>query len=209
MVPGMVLQIVGLLVVLGYYYLPAFHSLLARLMEIRQASGFALGMASTALFGGLLPFLQRDPSGKIRYTWIQGFGLVAFWAYKGFEIDLWYRTQAHIVGTGHDFMTIAVKVAIDQFVYCPVLAVPLTAVVYHLVDSNYDWAGLGSDIRAPRWYWRRALPLLISNLGVWIPAVAIIYALPTPLQLPLQNIILCFYTLVVAHQTRAGEGDGA
>jgi hypothetical protein len=35
-----------------------------------------------------------------------------------------------------------------------------------------------------------------------VPAVAIIYLLPTPLQLPLQNIVLCFYTLVVAHQVR-------
>jgi hypothetical protein len=44
---------------------------------------------------------------------------------------------------------------------------------------------------------------LIANMAVWVPAVAVIYALPTPLQLPMQNMVLCFYTLIVAHQMRA------
>jgi hypothetical protein len=46
---------------------------------------------------------------------------------------------------------------------------------------------------------------MVANMGVWLPAVIIIYALPTPLQLPLQNIVLCFYTLIVAYQTGAKE----
>ena len=118
------------------------------------------------------------------------------------EIDLWYRLQAHVVGSGHEVSTIVLKVFLDQFVYCPILAVPATAVVYQLVASHFDGHGLLADMRAPGWYRRRVLPVLISNLGVWVPAVAVIYALPTPLQLPLQNIVLCFFTLVVAHQTR-------
>jgi hypothetical protein len=34
-----------------------------------------------------------------------------------------------------------------------------------------------------------------------MPAVLLIYTMPTPLQLPLQNLVLCFYTLLVAHLT--------
>jgi hypothetical protein len=56
-----------------------------------------------------------------------------------------------------------------------------------------------ADIRAGGWYRRRVLHVLISNLGVWVPAVCIIFALPTPLQLPLQNIVLCFFSLLLAH----------
>jgi hypothetical protein len=40
---------------------------------------------------------------------------------------------------------------------------------------------------------------MIANIAVWIPAVAIIYALPTALQLPLQNLVLLFFTLLLAH----------
>jgi len=208
LVPGLVLQAAALALVLGYYYQPAVHAALARLSEARDRAGVISGIASTGLCGGLLPFLylhftQRDGAGLPRYSWSQGAGLTAFWAYKGLEVDIWYRIQAHTVGTGHDPATIAIKVVLDQFGYCPVLAVPVTAAVYQWVETRFDGGGLWADIRAGRWYQRKALPVLISNLGVWIPAVAIIYALPTPLQLPLQNIILCFYTLVVAHQTRS------
>jgi hypothetical protein len=207
LLPGAVLQLAALALVLGYYRQPDIHSALSKLVELRRASGFGFGMVSTGLFGGFLPFLyihfsQRDRHGVPRYRWIQGLGLTAFWAYKGVEVELWYRLQAHVVGSGHEASTIAIKVFLDQFVYCPLFAVPITAAVYEAVETGFDWKQLFGDLRAPRWYRRRVMPILISNLGVWVPAVAVIYALPTPLQLPLQNIVLCFYTLIVAHQTR-------
>ena len=59
-----------------------------------------------------------------------------------------------------------------------------------------------ADFRTPRWYARRALPMLLANIGVWLPLVCIIYALPTPLQLPLQNIVLCFFTLMLANMSQ-------
>jgi hypothetical protein len=128
--------------------------------------------------------------------------MTAFWAYKGFEVDLWYRIQAHVFGGGHSLGTVIIKVIMDQFVYCPLLAVPVTTAVYQMIASRGDWRAVWSDVKAPFWYWRKALPILVSNIGVWVPAVAVIYCLPTPLQLPLQNIVLCFYMLVVAHQTQ-------
>ena len=208
MAPGLILQVVALLLVVGYYRVPAVHAALERLLVFRQEKGIFFGICSTAICGGVLPFLylhylQRDAAGTPRYTWPQGVGLIVFWAYKGLEVDFWYRLQAHMFGTGHDVATIVTKVLVDQFGYCVILSVPLTTALYQVVDTHYDWAELLRDVRAPRWYLRRALPILISNLGVWIPAVAIIYTLPTPLQLPLQNTILCFYTLVVAHQAKA------
>ncbi|MFY9925802.1 MAG: hypothetical protein WAK51_15090 [Opitutaceae bacterium] len=208
---GLVLQLMAVALVLGFYNLDWVHSGLERLVEVRRAMGLAFGVLSTGLCGGILPFLylrfgRRDESTNPRYSWLQGAGLTAFWAYKGIEVDFWYRIQAHVVGLGHDPATVAIKVVLDQFVYCPVLAVPVTAAIYQAVDSRYDWKGLLRDVREPHWYRRRVLPVLLSNLGVWVPAVAIIYTLPTPLQLPLQNIILCFFTLVVAHQTQTRDG---
>jgi hypothetical protein len=208
--PGLVLQFAALVLVFGYYRVPFVHAGLFWLLEFRLKAGISFGIFSTALFGGTLPFLyihfyrqagNRNP----QYNWIQGASLTLFWAYKGLEVDLWYRLQAHMFGIGHQPVTIILKVIFDQFLYCPIFAVPVTAAVYQAVDASGNWSGLFSDLRAPHWYRRRVLPILISNLGVWVPAVAVIYCLPTPLQLPLQNIVLCFYTLVVAHQARDGE----
>jgi hypothetical protein len=52
-----------------------------------------------------------------------------------------------------------------------------------------------------RWYRRRVLPVMVSNWGVWIPAVSIIYMLPPALQLPLQNLVLCLWALMLIFLT--------
>lgn len=210
LVPGLVLQVAALLLVFGYFAVPAMHEALARLAAFRQQTGFGFAVLSTGISGGLLPFLYLrhatgNPLARCDHPWKQGAILTLFWAYKGFEVDLLYRLQALMFGTGHDVATIVIKVVVDEFVYCPILAVPVVALIYQVADPRGGWETMRADIRAPHWYWRRALPVLISNIGVWVPAVAIIYTLPTPLQLPLQNIILCFYTLIVAHQTRSAS----
>jgi hypothetical protein len=202
---GLALQAAALALVLAYYHNAAARDALDRLMAFKLRTGFAFGIVSTGLFGGLLPccYLWREGvrrTGRPRYDGRQSLGLTAFWAYKGFEVDLFYRVLARTIGGGHDVRTILAKLFTDQFVYCPAFAVPVSVAVYQLVDARGRISELAADWRAPRWYSRRVLPVLLSNAGVWIPAVALIYALPTPLQLPLQNLVLCFFTLLVAHQ---------
>jgi len=204
-VPGLILQALALALVWSYYRSSGTHAALSRLMEFRQRTGFGFAIVSTALFGGFLPFayLRRfhGAADHARYDWSQGAVLTAFWAYKGIEVDLFYRILARTVGTGHGAGTIVVKALVDQLAYCPLLAVPVMVAVYAWIDAHFDPRPVLADLRAPGWYGRRAFPVLLSNFGVWAPAVAIIYALPTPLQLPLQNLVLCFYTLLIAHQT--------
>jgi hypothetical protein len=202
--PGLVLQAGALTLVLAYYYHAPTRRLLERLSEFRAEEGFIFGIVSTGLVGGAIPFLylRSRRATRGRYTWAQGAGLIAFWAYKGLEIDLFYRFLARFVGERVGVATIAQKMAIDQFLYCPLFAVPVTVFVYALVDARYEVGPVLADWWRPRWYRRRVLPVMISNLAVWIPMVCIIYALPTPLQLPLQNLVLCFFTLLLAHITQ-------
>jgi hypothetical protein len=199
--PGLVLQAVALALVGAYYFHPPTRAALGRLAEFRAQAGAGFAIISTGLVGGLIPllYLKTRQATRARYTWLQGAGLIAFWAYKGFEIDLFYRVQAHVFGETANAATIALKMFIDQFVYCPLFAIPVTALFYDWVDARYHGAAIVADMRAGAWYRRRVLPVLISNLGVWVPTVCIIYALPTPLQLPLQNLVLCFFTLMLAH----------
>lgn len=204
LLPGFVLQAVALALVLAYYHHAPTRAVFEQIMAFRSRTGFACGIISTGLFGGLLPFfyLRSNPASRSQYRWPQGLLLTAFWAYKGLEIEVWYRLQAHVVGAGHDALTIAIKAVLDQFVYCPAFAVPVTVLVYQWNALEFDGRAVVADFRAPGWYARSVLPTLIANLGVWIPAVAIIYALPTPLQLPLQNLVLFFFTLLLAHLNR-------
>lgn len=204
LVPGLFLQAGALALVLAYYQHPATRAALVGLSEVRAGAGVGFAVLSTGLCGGLLPFLylRAQPATRTRYAWSQGLALTAFWGYKGLEIDVWYRFLAWTVGEGTGPATVAGKMLLDQFVYCPLFAVPLTVIVYDWIEHGFGAATVAADFREPRWYLRRVLPLLISNLGVWVPAVCFIYALPTPLQLPLQNVVLIFFTLLVAHQSR-------
>lgn len=199
------LQAASLALVLAYYHWEPARSALDRLMEVKLSMGFGFAILSTAFFGGILPYAYLHYEGlkrlgRPRYDGRQGLGLVAFWAYKGFEVDLFYRILARVIGPGHDALTIFKKACTDQLFYGPLYAVPMTVAAYQLIDAHGSFRSVWEDWRAPRWLWRRIVPILISNAAVWMPAVAIIYSLPTPLQLPLQNLVLCFYTLLVAHQ---------
>ena len=200
LVPGLVLQAVALALVVAYYRHTPTHAAVDAIARWHEVLGFRFGIVSTAVFGGVIPFLylRSRTATRDRFTWAGGVALTAFWAYKGIEVDLWYHAQARLVGTAHDVATIATKMVLDQFVYCPVLAVPVTVLVIEWIHADFALAPLVQDLRAPGWYRRRVLAVLVSNLGVWIPAVCIVYALPTALQLPLQNLVLCFWTLLLA-----------
>ncbi len=201
--PGLVLQAFALAVVLGYYFHGPTREWLSQLGDLRMRMGAAFGILSTALFGGLLPLLclKSTRATRDQYSWGQGGFLTFFWGLKGAELALWYGFLAWSVGPGNDPGTVAVKALIDQLVYCPIWAIPSTTLAYAWCELRFDTRAVIADVRAPRWYARRVLPLLCANLGLWLPIVCIIYALPTPLQLPLQNIVLCFFTLMLAHLT--------
>ncbi len=204
LLPGFVLQAAAIALVTAYYRHEPTRAVLTRLAEWRLEVGVVSSVLSTGFFGGLLPllYLWLRPATRSHYNVRQGAAITLFWAYKGLEVDLFYRLLAHTIGEGHDVATIATKTLIDQFVYCPILAVPATVLLYEWVAHRFDRGAVVADIRAGGWVRRRLVPVLISNLGVWLPGAAIIYTLPTPLQVPLQNLVLCFFTLLVAHQTR-------
>lgn len=205
LVPGLCLQALALGLVGSYYFVPPVSELLGGLAAWRARTGLISSFISTALFGGALPllYLRLLPATRHRFNRRQALALVIFWGAKGVEVDLFYRLLAATVGTGHDLGTITTKALIDQFVYCPLLAMPNTWIAYRWIEHHFRWDAVGPRVRAPGWFTRDLLPLMVANFGVWAPMVVIIYLLPTPLQLPLQNIVLCFFTLMVAHLAQA------
>ncbi len=201
LLPGFVLQATALTLVFAYYHHPPTQAAFEQLSAFRAYAGFAFGIVSTGCFGGLLPFLYLRYIARTNgsYHWRQGLCLTAFWSYKGLEVDLWYRLLALVVGSGHDTATVVIKSLLDLTLYCTIVAIPVTVVFYQWLTPGINLRVLIADFQSPGWYSRSVLPTLIANAGVWTPAVAIIYALPTPLQLPLQNLVLMFFTLLLAH----------
>lgn len=206
--PGLVLQAFALALAGGYYLHAPSRAALERLASFRAEIGLPFALVSTALFGALIPFavLRLSKATRHRYTPAQMTALVAFWAYKGIEVSLFYTLQARVFGEDTSFSTIVLKTFVDQFVYCPLIAVPCTWFIYTWVELGFRGAPLLAEWRRKGWFVRCILPLLLATWGIWVPAVAIIYLLPTALQLLLQNVVLCFFTLLVIFLTRRPQG---
>ena len=82
---------------------------------------------------------------------------------------------------------------------------------YFWKDSNFDWRATYAKWRS-REYWTFLLPSsLLSVWIVWLPAVSIIYALPSSLQIPLFCIVCCFWsiTLQLIAKTNNGHTEAA
>lgn len=174
------------------------HDLLASIGRVKEIYGWKFSLVSTGVFGGLIPALI---AGLLRRNGSEmSLGLIVsstlLWAYKGVEIDFFYRLQAWLFGTTLDFETIAIKTVCDQLVMVPLFGMVNVVLFYVWRDCGYSVRKLFSKL-GPGWYQRLVLPVLIANWVIWIPAVAMIYCLPVSLQLPVQNLILCFWVLIL------------
>ena len=78
----------------------------------------------------------------------------------------------------------------------PLFGIVNVVLFYMWRDCGYSFKTFFSRL-GKNWYQKRILPVLIANWAIWIPAVAMIYSLPVALQLPVQNLILCFWVLIL------------
>ena len=200
LVPGLVIQAVMLAVVLAYFWSDRTHAWLDALAAWKARWGYLFSFALAAVAGAVLPealtvvVFQR---GALRRGNIEDFAFaVPFWGLMGVCVDLFYRSQAHWFGTVPTIAVLAKKVAVDQFLYNPLWAAPVTVWAYEWKRAGY---AVRENFLTLAFYERKVLPTLIATWGVWIPMVAIIYALPSLLQISLFGLALSFWVLLVSY----------
>ena len=222
--PAIGLWLAGVALLGGYFYIDAVREVAVAVTGFREAVGWPFAVVSTAIFGGLIPvvvqqFTPRTPN-RARLTELPFF--LAFWGYKGLEVDLLYRFQAWLFGDDAAVGTVVMKVLVDQGVYVPLWAVPTMVLAYRWREGGYRWGGSERKPARPfaslttgvggagwvGWYRRRCLPLLLANVFVWVPMVVVIYVLPLPLQLPIQNLVLCLFSLLIVFFVGGEEERG-
>lgn len=185
--------------VLAYYLLPSSREVFDVLAAWKERWGFAYSAVSAVLAGAVVPEVLRVIAFQRGRPSRQNLGnlvfAAAFWGYNGMQVDALYRLQAWVFGDEAGFATVAMKVLVDQLVYCPLVAAPLTVILY-------DWRARGFRRSALRGYftrtfYRRAVfPTLVANWGVWFPIVAALYSLPLILQIPLFSLALSLWVIL-------------
>ena len=199
LIPGVVLQLFGLAVVIGYYNVPYVYTLCEQLSAFKQQYGILFSAVSTCIAGGLIPVVfliltKHIPPHKAVKTFIF---YIVFWLWKGAEIDVFYGLQAVWFGDVASFKVISYKVLVDQLIWSPLYAAPCISLVYFWMDCNFSFSRFKKEINRDM-FLLRIPTVVVSTWVVWFPMCAIIYSLPTPLQVPLFNIALCFFVLLVS-----------
>ncbi len=140
--PGIQLQIFGLMIVLLYYFVPSTRPAYDAILRLRGEYGFLYSVVATMFFGALVPLLFLKALGRLPAdkASLRAAALLLFWAWKGFEVDIFYRLQSFLFGTEPSVVTVIKKVAFDQFVYFPLLAGPEILLLYAWIDSGFSFA---------------------------------------------------------------------
>lgn len=196
---GFALQLFATLIVVAYFFSPAAQELLGVVARWRVEYGLRFSIVSTLFAGAVVPYLVLLGSGRLKpeqrlsEALFQG----AFWLWRAIEVDYLYRVQAHMFGAEASPSVVAAKVAFDQFVYNPFWVVPLQTFLFLWKSEGFSLGRVRAAL-VRRSFLERYVVGLVTSFAVWLPAVSAIYSMPTTLQLPLCNIVLCFWCLLLS-----------
>lgn len=205
-VPCVLLNVLVVALVVSYYLWPALAGMWEAVAAFKIRWSFAFSCISTMFAAAVMPFFVQWAMGTLpaAQRW-KKLGLrMLFWGYRGMEIDLFYQVQGRIFGQGHDAATLAKKVVMDQFVMSPLWFVPTYVIALRWIEQGRSWSHLRASL--DREFWTRTLlTVLVTNWLIWIPALALVYSLPGPLQFPLFAVVMCFFILMVTLLARDGR----
>jgi len=232
LLPGIVLFALALILLILYYTSSEVNSGFDKLGALKTAGSFGFSCLSTAICAGLIPFTvltlrdlangvvlskvqppeaeaesRLDPAANylsgIKFMIANGVFLFLFWGYKGIEVDAFYRLQGIIFGNHLDPQTIVAKMFVDQFIYNPVWSAQSVIYPYFWRDCGFSYRIWRKRIIFREVYTYRLPIVLVPTWILWVPAVTIIYAFPPNLQIPLFNIVICFFSLLLAFVTKS------
>lgn len=203
--PALVLQSAAAVILLLYFLVPATRPGFEAIGALRARYGYLFSAVSTAISGGLISWLVLWNRGRIPPGRLGAHGLffILYWGAQGLMVDTLYRLQGQWFGDGNDPLTLLKKVLVDQGPYNLLYATPASLLFYTWKDHSFSWPRAWKAFRKD--FRHRYWSIMISAWMVWIPAVTMIYSLPPDLQIPLFNLVICFFTLVLAFVSRESE----
>lgn len=202
------LNVLVIVLVASYYTVPSIAAVWESVGAFKMRWSYGFSLASTVFAAVLLPSLVQWMLGTLPVVdRVKRIALlILFWGYRGMEIDLFYRFQNWLFGTGNDTHTLIKKVLLDQFVVSPLWFVPTYVLALRWIDCGGSWTRTRPTLN--REFWLHTCPVvLVTNWVVWIPTVALVYTLPAALQFPLFSVVMCFFILIITLMTRDQKSE--
>eukprot|EP01127_Copromyxa_protea_P015548 TRINITY_DN4484_c0_g1_i1.p1 TRINITY_DN4484_c0_g1~~TRINITY_DN4484_c0_g1_i1.p1 ORF type:complete len:269 (-),score=43.50 TRINITY_DN4484_c0_g1_i1:89-895(-) len=204
--PGLILFLLEAVLIVLYYYCLECSSTFVWIGEIKQQWGYLYSALATSLFGGFLPWViglctNEIPRDNTKLVLATFFFLILDWAIIGVIVDALYRCQAIMFGTGSDAATIIKKVAFDMFVWTPCAGIWITLLPFHWRACEFSCTKFWQTL-TKQFLLVTGCVTLCTSWAIWFPSVSVVYSLPSDLQIPVFNFILCFANLILLFLTR-------
>jgi hypothetical protein len=187
LVPALIVQLLLIPLVVGYYLHWPTSVILTTLAAWREQGGLLFSFVSTGFCAGAVSEMLKVATLQ-RGQWqphntqealfkfiVLGFG--------GVTSNLFYLLQDYWFGSVLSLHTVLVKVLLDQFLFSAFFACPFPTIVNHFRHHPFSFHNLLHCFTA-YFFIRKILPLLIMNWCFWIPCVSLLYCLPLDLQFP-------------------------
>lgn len=172
---------------------------LAQVAAWRNEMGFAFAFFSYVISAAILPemlrvfFFQGGVATKANARNL----LVAapFWGCIGIYVDLFYRFQGWLFGTGNEWHIVVKKVLFDQFIYSPFFSLPFIMFYFLWAQARFRRDAIRSILQ-PGPFIAKAFSIQVAGWCVWIPGVSLVYFMPPLLQIPVAVLIQCLWILI-------------
>ncbi len=129
-VPGLIVQALMFTMLLAYYFYPPTRGWLDALAVIKSRWSYGYSAVNAIVAGALIPELLRilvfQKGGVRRKNFANLLFTVPFWCCMGVIVDFFYRCQAGWFGVEVNLPVVVKKVLVDQFLYNPFFAAPVT-----------------------------------------------------------------------------------
>jgi hypothetical protein len=203
LLPGLIVQagMVGVLVAWSVH--DPTRALLEDLAAIKGRWGWIYSGLAAVVAGAVIPELMRwlvFQKGRWEIGNFRELCFAApFWCGMGVAVDFFYRAQASWFGDEPVLAVVLPQVLVDQFVYNPVFATPVTVWLYAWKNGGYRWK---REFFTGAFYLSRVVPALFATWGVWIPVVTVLYLLPETVQIPLFALALSMWVMIISWMAR-------
>jgi len=209
--PFLLIQAMALLCVVAYYKSQAFANVAGVLQDWKVAGGLTFAFLAGALAGGLVPEMARMATGMVEGSgwqrWHQVLWTSLVFGVVGVFIDLFYKLQALLFGTGIDPATLAYKTAFDMFVFAAFFCIPFEVASLQWPQKGYRPIEFIKGFGAAT-YRDNVLPVLLPCWAFWIPVLACVYAMPMNLQFVFAIFAEAAWSIIVVYvATRSGAAE--
>lgn len=184
--------------VLGYYQVPAIAQIAGHIVDLKARMGLSFAAIAGFLCGGLLPEIAKVLTGSLEKgerPLSEAVFRGCVWIGLAVMVDIFYVFQARWFGTSTDVATLAMKTAVDMFVFAPTVFVPYTVGMFVFRREHWRLSALLSAWTPKGWH-KEVFPTYVPNVCFWIVVLFAVYALPTPLQYPLSALATACWSIL-------------